>query len=442
MTKLPVTSDEAVDLFAGPGGWDEAARRMGLEPLGIEWDDAACATREAAGLRTKQADVASLNPLDFAPCKLLIASPPCPTFSSAGKGDGIKDMELVWEAAKLVADGTFKPGALDWRDNRSELVVEPLRWTLALQPDYIAWEQVPPVIDFWRYCAEVLHEHGWQTWTGVIEAERYGVPQTRERAILMASRNGHVAPPQPTHQRYVKGEAQRHEVTLDGEVLPWVSMAEALGWDRGVTVNTRGDRKSDGGNEFSADQPSWALTEKTRSWKLRANKQANATERDIDEPAPTITAGHDAGDRCWEEVVYRNGNRDNAAERPATEPAPTLHFGGRSNKVEWVHERPSPTLVTTRRSKDGVLVGRQLPAGEGENVGGQSWDSDDGESKPKGDGEAVRVTLEEAAVLQSFPPDYPFQGSKSKRFEQVGNAVPPQMAHAILLALLVGPRAQ
>lgn len=32
----------AVDLFAGPGGWDVAAHWLGVDPLGIEWDDAAC----------------------------------------------------------------------------------------------------------------------------------------------------------------------------------------------------------------------------------------------------------------------------------------------------------------------------------------------------------------------------------------------------------------
>ena len=46
----------ALDLFAGPGGWDMGAAALGLDPLGIEWDEAACATRKAAGQgsRTKQ----------------------------------------------------------------------------------------------------------------------------------------------------------------------------------------------------------------------------------------------------------------------------------------------------------------------------------------------------------------------------------------------------
>jgi DNA (cytosine-5)-methyltransferase 1 len=125
-------------------------------------------------------------------------------------------------------------------------------------------------------------------------------------------------------------------------------------------------------------------------------------------------------------------NRAHSAVRALDEPAPTLHWSRRMNAVTWVHERPAPTLVTTRRSRDGIVVGRQLPAGESEATGGHGWD---GESTGGEGGTGVRVTVAEAGVLQSFPVDYPFQGSKSKRFEQVGNAVPPLMARAIISAL-------
>lgn len=442
MNVINFLGDDAIDLFAGAGGWEEGAKPLGLRPMGIEADEAACATRKAAGHRTVQADVSKLDPLDFGPVKLVIASPPCPTFSSAGNGGGRLLTDLILRCLHELAAGNdtraehrqeayeilapiyrgreeakarekkrepdlAKAEKRSRRDaDMSLLVVEPLRWALALKPRFVALEQVPEVLGLWSQMAQILSTLGYSTWTGVVEAERYGVPQTRERAILMADREGPVHPPRPTHQRYVKGEPQRHEHTLEGEVVPWVSMAEALGWTEGArpspapTVSGGGTGSGGGVEVFAGAHARKRVLEATQ----RNGSTGEYGERCEGEPAFTIAPNTDR----WK---IRMGNQDNATERDAEEPAPTVLFGHRANKTEWVHDRPAPTIVTTRRSKDGILVGRQLPAGE-------------------------RVTLDEAAILQSFRPDYPFQGTKSQRFLQVGNAVPPLLAEALLRALL------
>lgn len=49
---------------------------------------------------------------------------------------------------------------------------------------------------------------------------------------------------------------------------------------------------------------------------------------------------------------------------------------------------------------------------------------------------AERVTVAEAAALQSYPPGFTFAGTKTKQFLQVGNAVPPLLAEAILQAVI------
>jgi DNA (cytosine-5)-methyltransferase 1 len=47
------------------------------------------------------------------------------------------------------------------------------------------------------------------------------------------------------------------------------------------------------------------------------------------------------------------------------------------------------------------------------------------------DGRLRYLTLAEVASLQAFPPDHPWQGSKSAKYKQVGNAVPPPVAEAL-----------
>jgi len=52
---------------------------------------------------------------------------------------------------------------------------------------------------------------------------------------------------------------------------------------------------------------------------------------------------------------------------------------------------------------------------------------------------SIRITIQEAATLQSYPADFEFVGTKGKQFLQVGNACPPLLSQRVLEALLSLP---
>ena len=49
--------------------------------------------------------------------------------------------------------------------------------------------------------------------------------------------------------------------------------------------------------------------------------------------------------------------------------------------------------------------------------------------------QARSITVKEAALLQSFPDDFEFIGSQGYEFKMIGNAVPPEMAKNIAIAI-------
>lgn len=50
------------------------------------------------------------------------------------------------------------------------------------------------------------------------------------------------------------------------------------------------------------------------------------------------------------------------------------------------------------------------------------------------DGRRHRITVREAARLQSFPDWFEFQGNETQQFTMIGNAVPPLLAYHLALA--------
>ncbi|MFD3638261.1 DNA cytosine methyltransferase [Streptomyces griseus] len=260
-----MTTDTAVELFAGPGGMTLGLRAAGIHGTGIEWDPNAVATRRAAGLPTIHADVRNHGPRDFPDATALAGGPPCQTFTVAGNGTGRDELDRVVDAVKRMGDRqTIDPR--DFADDRTALVLEPLRWALEAidtgRPyELIVLEQVQQVQQVWNGYADALTAEGYHVATGVLATEQYGVPQTRRRAVLIASLNGPVALPQPTHRSYRKGVPQ-HEG--DPRLLPWVSMGDALDRPGPFTVvsnyGTGGDPKNRG--RRTSSEPAFTVTGK------------------------------------------------------------------------------------------------------------------------------------------------------------------------------------
>lgn len=233
-----------VDLFAGPGGLDLAARQLGIPAVGIEWDGGACATRAANGLDTAQGDVRLFrhDGEQFKSANVLVGGPPCQTFTVAGNGSGRKALEQVYAFADRFQDreslDSIRADLAELEDERTGLVLEPLRWALeALDAGHpyevIVLEQVPAVLPVWEKYADLLRKEGyWVANPKVLRTEEYGVPQTRRRAIFIARRldsshlSGIPGMPQPTHDPFNALKKTR-DARLHGPAAP-VSMATAL----------------------------------------------------------------------------------------------------------------------------------------------------------------------------------------------------------------------
>lgn len=381
-----------VDLFAGPGGWSEALRQLDRWEIGIEWDRWACGTRRRAGHLTLEADVSHVDPAAFVGAPGLIGSPPCQSFSTAGKQIG---RDYLPELASAIDEGRWS--ARPTRNPQVWLVLEVGRWWEILQPEWVACEQVPAVLPLWERYADRMTAAGYSTWTGILNAADYGVPQIRKRAVLMAHRSRTVTPPLPTHGPTT--------------ATPWVTMAAALGWTGRVgfpRLDDRGD-SPDGYRERdlrTTDEPSFTVTEKARSWTVHTGQNSHTSAgdvpyvRDADRPNSTITSQA----RSW--TISEDD-----------EPTELLREG-------WEHERPATTI-----------------AGDARVFAPGSHKANDGRDNTKAVGrsdEAIRISARDALILQGFRPDYPVAGGKTKQFEQIGNAIPPPLALAILRSLIYG----
>lgn len=114
--------------------------------------------------------------------------------------------------------------------------------------------------------------------------------------------------------------------------------------------------------------------------------------------------------------------------------------GGMAPTIRVPMGRPSPSVTAKAGGQWLWCFERPATVVQGDprifSPGGHIANDGRDNSKMVGRSEnAIRVELHELAALQDFPDAYPFQGTKTQRARQIGNAVPPTLAEVIVRAV-------
>jgi DNA (cytosine-5)-methyltransferase 1 len=375
-----------LDLFAGPGGLDSACHRLGVPSLGIEWDKSACLTRYAAGLDTLHADVSAVRRDSFESLppeiNVLAGGPPCQTYSVAGKGAGRKALEEVKQFINRlmagVPDEKIDKALGNLSDPRTALVLEPLRYAIQATRSPNRGRRPYDVI--------VLEQ----------------VPAVRALWDHYAKVLQEIGLPDGT----------KYEVVVD--VLRTETYGVPQTRSRAVLIA----RREGLGEPFLPRATHQAY--EAREWNRRIGAAAPTTQPTLYDAEPPAT-GEGPTEKGTPEHWTSMG--DALAEPVGTHPGRKTPFLIRSNYGS--SGIPGRRGVRTDRQPATTVTGRISRFVVFEPVG---------DHHPHVVCEGPRFSMNEAGMLQSFPPDYPWSGTAQA--QQVGNAVPPLFGAHLLSAAL------
>ena len=151
-------------------------------------------------------------------------------------------------------------------------------------------------------------------------------------------------------------------------------------------------------------------------------------------------APHQPSSRALEVILSAQGTGTRSGSKITPMKNPILRsryfsgmlFNGSGRLMDL--RRPSPTIVASGGASVLFYDERQLKNPDAEQWGDRYLKHLQEGGKATWDipqEHLCRLSTGEAAALQTFPVDYPWQGSTSSQFRQIGNAVPPALAAAI-----------
>lgn len=403
---IPHNGFDAVSTFSGCGGSCLGYRMAGFRVLwASEFVPAAAETYRLnhPGTVLNTRDIRKVRPGDIlaaigkAPGELdlLDGSPPCASFSTAGK------RQAGWGMVKAYSDT---------KQRTDDLFFEFARILGGLQPRTFVAENVSGLVKGTAkgYFLEILAAlkaagTGYVVAARLLDAQWLGVPQMRQRIIFVGVRKDiGLAPafPKPLQYRY--------------------SVREALLW---ISAVARDPIHRNGANVFDVDsnpfdtvitpgggsQVAYHVESSPRVY--RDKRGAFGNDGDItDKPAPTVLA--DSVGTHW-------------VERPPVEPEASMD--GYAVGREWDRLRPGeqsdryfqltkadiagPCPAITQRGGDASVASVSHPT------------------------ERRKFSIAELRRICAFPDDFKLTGTYSQQWERLGRAVPPLMMRAVAEAV-------
>jgi len=360
---------------------------------------------------------------------IIIGGPPCQSFSMIGSRSGSPEKQ--------------EENVTDYRNDLFEHYIEIVNH---YRPLYFVFENVLGIIskkdkNGIRYIEKVtkrLKEAGYYLRSSnsaittdflILNAATYGVPQLRERVIIIGNRFNRLNPfPKPTHCPPEKTEATG--------LLPYVTLRDAIGdlppVVPQITTTTAGKKKKGTTvcevrkqkiarrnlkRNCGADPVEYHWNALHQSLWSGNKSRKNFLRFIMSKVEDTLLTGHIARGQQQSDIILFRFMEE-----------------GTSSKIFGTHD-------TLRNRRLGSLIKYKMDSFE-DKYKKLSWDkpcstifahlTKDGNRFIHPDGKQGRtITVREAARIQSFPDDYVFEAIGNRRYTYIGNAVPPLLSMAI-----------
>lgn len=300
-------------------------------------------------------------------------------------------------------------------DKRNFLYKEMLRVIKDKKPKMFVAENVKGLLNMSRgkvidLIINDFKEIGYHVEYKLLNAAEYGVPQVRERVIIIGSRiSEKIIFPKKTHSLQIPPEKGK---------LPAITVEEAIGWLQDVRISDFPINHNNGiiynhqaatnvhdkfwGRLYDVNQHD--ICDYLKYWR---KKSGWSTKRIDEHFGYAHTAGHwfrkdnNSGSipkpSDWWELKKILGFDDKYDEQVTTLIEKDIKFEQSLRITNW--DRPSDTITATSPE---IHINKKR-----------------------------RLSARECAILQTFPNDFVFKGTLGKMYTQIGNAVPVKLAESI-----------